>query len=155
MKKILVMVMLMTLALGSASAQTVDGLVDTYSTVKGVEKTRVGKAMMRLGSVFLKDKSRDVSRIAKGINSVLVLDLSECSKDVRRRFAAAVDSLDDAAYTSVIETHDGDDHVRILGKPDGNDMRDVVIISIDNDDCTLVRLEGKIKGKDVKSLIDD
>lgn len=36
MKKILVMVMLMTLALGSASAQTVDGLVDTYSTVNGV-----------------------------------------------------------------------------------------------------------------------
>lgn len=111
--------------------------------------------MMRVTSIFLKNKSRDLSRITKGIKSVLVLDLSECSKDVRRRFAEAVDSLDDAAYTSVIETHDGDDHVRILGKPDGNNMRDLVIISIDNDDCTLVRLEGKIKSKDVKSLIDD
>lgn len=54
-----------------------------------------------------------------------------------------------------METNDGDDRVRILGKPDGNDLRDVVIISIDNDDCTLVRLEGKVKGKDVKKLIDD
>ena len=111
--------------------------------------------MMRLGAVFLKNKEANLSHIAKGINSVLVLDLDDCSKDVKQRFASAVDSLNDNAYTSVMETNDGDDHVRILGKPDGNDLRDVVIISIDNDDCTLVRLEGKVKGKDVKKLIDD
>ena len=155
MKKIVVLVVMMTLMLQGAAAQTVESLINTFSTEKGVEKTHVGKAMMRLGAVFLKNKEANLSHIAKGINSILVLDLDDCSKDVKQRFASAVDSLNDNAYTSVMETNDGDDRVRILGKPDGNDLRDVVIISIDNDDCALVRLEGKVKGKDVKKLIDD
>lgn len=144
MKKILLLVVMMTLALQGASAHTVESLVNTFSTEKGVEKIHVGKTMMRLGSFFLNDEVRHVSKIAKGIHSVLVLDLDHCSADAKRRFAAAVGSLNDNAY-----------HVRILGKPDGADLRDVVIISYDRDDCQLVRLKGKVKGKDVRKLIDD
>lgn len=158
MKKILMLVMMMTLALTAATAQTthtVEGLINAFSSEKGVEKTHLGKALMRLGAVFLKGKETNISHIAKGINSVTVLDLDNCAKDVKQRFTQAVDSLDDAAYSQVLETNNGDDHVRILGKPDGYNMRDVVVISIDDDDCTLVFLEGKIKGKDIKKLLDD
>lgn len=155
MKKILLLVVMMTLSLQGAGAHTVESLVNTFSTEKGVEKIHVGKTMMRLGAFFLNDEVRHVSKIAKGIHSVLVLDLDHCSADAKRRFAAAVGSLNDNAYTTVMETNDGDDHVRILGKPDGADLRDVVIISYDRDDCQLVRLKGKVRGKDVRKLIDD
>lgn len=155
MKKILLLVVMMTLVLQGASAHTVESLVNTFSTEKGAEKIHVGKTMMRLGAFFLNDEVRHVSKIAKGIHSVLVLDLDHCSADAKRRFAAAVGSLNDNAYTTVMETNDGDDHVRILGKPDGADLRDVVIISYDRDDCQLVRLKGKVRGKDVRKLIDD
>ena len=132
---------------------TEDNIPDEWK--KGAEKIHVGKTMMRLGAFFLNDEVRHVSKIAKGIHSVLVLDLDHCSADAKRRFAAAVGSLNDNAYTTVMETNDGDDHVRILGKPDGADLRDVVIISYDRDDCQLVRLKGKVRGKDVRKLIDD
>lgn len=155
MKKILVLVVMMTLALQGAAAHTVESLINMFSIEKGAEKTHVGKTMIRLGAFFLKDDDCNFSKIAKGIQSVFVLDLDRCSTGTKQRFVAAVDSLNDNAYARVMETNDGDDHVRILGKPDGENLRDVVIITFDRDDCQLVRLKGKVKGKDVRMLIDD
>lgn len=56
MKKIVVLVVMMTLMLQGAAAQTVESLINTFSTEKGVEKTHVGKAMMRLGAVSSKTR---------------------------------------------------------------------------------------------------
>ncbi len=148
--------MLVALLMGVAGAlaTTVDEIIDEFHAEEGVEYMNFPKVTTAMLKPFIKGKvDDDVADLVKGVHSVRILTLDDCKDRVRKRFAKAVAKLDDGAYETVVSTNDEDETVRILVKEEGEYISEVVVLTVDEDDGSLVHVKGKLQKKDLQRLI--
>lgn len=110
--------------------QTVKELIEEFSKVKGAEYTKVNKA-------------------TKGVDCVEVVELSECSNDVKEKFLNSLNALKDNNYEVMVKTNEDGEKTRVLKGAQGSKMEDeMVVLTAGNGDYTIVRIKGKdaVKG---------
>lgn len=127
-----------------AFGQSIDDLFSSYSKTKNAENVSIGKFLMTFAKPFIKD--------AKGVDSIHVLDLSECSNDVKNEFAGKVRNLKDGKYETLVRSNEDGEDTRVLICINKQAIRELVVIQTGNE-STLVRIKGKFKQSDIASLV--
>jgi hypothetical protein len=84
--------------------------------------------------------------LASTISSMQVLDLGDCSKDIKGFVSSRVNALKDHGYETVLSANDGGENTLILSKMKGDKIVEVLIFSIEKDDkdCSMVQFKGSI-----------
>ena len=54
----------------------------------------------------------------------------------------------------MVKTNDGGEKVRILVKGDEKEVQSLVILAIDKDDCSLIKINGHINPADIDAIVD-
>ena len=90
MKKILWMLLLLV-NFQWVSAQEAQALINEFKTQKSAEYMNVSHAMM--GIAALKVKNDNVNALLKQIKTMKILELSECDKNVRKKFIEKAQKL--------------------------------------------------------------
>lgn len=119
-------------------AQTVNGLFNRYEDKPGAECKNLGPLLMGLAKTFAADKSEE-GRVIKSVKSIKVLDLEECSSEVKREFAQKARNLKPWGMELLVQVKDEDDNVSIWGKTRRNTVRQLLIVTDDK----MVRIKGK------------
>ena len=119
-------------------AQTVNGLFNRYEDEPGAECKNLGPLLMGLVKTFAADKSEE-GRVIKSIKSVKVLDLEECTPEVKREFAQKVRNLKPGGMEVLMQVKNGKKNVSIWGKTRRNTVRQLLIVTDDK----MVRIKGK------------
>lgn len=110
--------------------QTVKELIEEFSKAKGAEYTNVNKAM-------------------KGLDHVEVIELNNCSKEIKDKFMNSLSTLKDSNYKIMVKTNDNGEKTRILKGAKGSKMKDeMVVLTGGNNDYTIVRIKGKMAQKE-------
>lgn len=130
-------VMLLVMATGGR-AQTVNGLFNRYEDEAGAEYINLGPLLMTFVKMIAADKSEE-GRVIKSIKSVKVLDLEDCSKDVREEFAQKARNLNQEKMELLMQVKDDGENVGIWGKTKKNTVRQLLIITDDK----MVQIKGK------------
>jgi len=145
MKKI-VLVFVLVLACQMSSAQGVNDLFGKYAHANNAESVNISPLLIKFARLFA---DNDDARVLKGIHSLKVLDLDECSIDVKSQFTADVDRLQTAGYEPLMEASKNDENTRFLLKMQDNVVREFLIVCGGSDDCALIQIKGKMPIEDI------
>lgn len=149
MKKLLFTVVLVWIC-SLANAQNVDDIFKEFKNEPNAECVNVSPFLMSIGKLFAHGEG---SSIISKIKSMKVLDLERCTATTKERFNQSIEKLKLNKYETLIRVNDSGEKVRILAKQKKDYISELLIISIDKDDCTLVQINGKIRQKDIDKLI--
>ncbi len=152
MKKYLFCLVL-ALAIGQMSyAQSVEKFLENVSNTENVDKVKIGHFMMSLGKIF--GGVGDMP-VARGVHTLEVYDLAACNAGVKKDLLNQLNRLKDSdGYETLIMAKDKGDNVRIMMKKKKDEISDLVILCMDENDPTVVKISGKIKEKDLAELTD-
>ena len=125
------------------SQKSVDQLFTEFAKEKGVTRVGIGKFVMGIAGLFT-----DVM----GVDGVEVLSFDECNLSVKERLNAAITSLKDKDYETLISVNEDTERTKILVKTDGESIRELIVMT-SGDDPVLVRIKGKIKPSDIENVI--
>ena len=124
---------------------TVEQLFSNFSKEKNTVHVKVGSFAMTFAKIFTD---------TKGVSGVEVYSFDECSNSVKERFNEAVKNLKDKSYETLVSTSENGERTKVLVKIKNDFISEIVVIAGGNDPA-LVRIKGKIKPDDVKSVIDN
>ena len=104
----------------------------------------------------LKSAGKDtVANWADKIDAIQILSLEEASVSTKQLFNAEVKKLDTSGYEDMIKVNSEGEKVRILTKGTEKIINSLIIFAIDENDCALVKIDGRIAPDDVNAIVDD
>jgi len=129
------------------SAQSVSDLFREFSHAENVEKVNLNCFIMTLVRPFMSSASLHGMKV----RDIKVLDLSECDSLIKREYSEMVKSVDDGFYETIVQTNDGDETVKVLAINDGENIKELVVLTTGND-ATYVRLRGSFNIADAQKF---
>ena len=135
-------------------AQNMDAVYNEFKDVKGVESVSVSPFLMKFARLFMDSDDKN-NPLIKGTHSVKVLDLEDCTKDIKKQFTQKVKQLEHNGYETWMQVKEDGENVKIIAKMEDQMIRELLVLTTDNDDCALVLIKGKIRKEDIQAIIDD
>lgn len=152
MKKKMILTIALTISMvSSVMAQTIDEFFNEFKDKPNVEYLDIPKAMMGLAAGSLKENNR--SDLIKKIDSIRILSI-ENDNQLKTQFEQGVKALSKEGYEQMVNSNDEGEKAQILVKTKGNTVTEMLVISIDGDECALVHICGKIRPEDIQKLQD-
>lgn len=146
MKKIIAVMVLM-LGFQMSQAQTVDGIFREFRGEEDAVCMKVPWLPIKLIGLFADDEA---GQIASRINSIRVMDLSDCPTQVQERFAAKMERLKLKGYEPLLVVKDDGSRVRMWGKMKGEKIKELLIgVSGDDNEPALIRIKGNLRMDDL------
>lgn len=124
---------------------SVEQLFSDFSTKKNTTKVKIGGFGMTLARLFTD---------TKGVSGIEVFSFDECEHEVREQFNAAIKSLKDSNYDTLLSTSENGEQTKVLLKIKDNYIQEIVVIAGGNDPA-LIKIKGKIKPEDIEDVVDN
>lgn len=152
MKKIFMM-LLLAVCCTQLFAQSATQIFTDYRTVKGVKSTEIPECMMKMAR-NKKMKDSISHKVLDGIDSMWVLEMSDCSRSKKNRFGERVQDLLNFGYDEILRTDDDGDNVSIMAKTKNGVFTDILLfIKKDDGGCQAVLIRGHVRTEDVKEVV--
>lgn len=120
----------------------VESMFAKYKKADNAFSVRLGYPIMKLSGLIISARYKE-ARIVRSINSLRMVDLSDCSKETQSQFRLDADSLLDTKYKELAQVKTEDDNIRVLAKCDDKVIKDMIIL-LSGEDVLLVRLKGNM-----------
>ena len=135
-----------------------DEIFDSFCNEPHAECVRVPKLLLKLGTTFAAvsaddNGERQALSMASKLSSVRVLDLDDCSRDVKARFADETDRLEEKGYETLVRVNDDGEKVRICLRRENDYITELLIVNRSDDDASMVQLKGHILESEIGKLM--
>lgn len=149
MKKIL-LILTVVLASTSLSAQNViDNIFERFKDAKNADYVDLDPTKKDSAN----QEAVQLPNIGVGkLTALQVLDLEECSQDIRDEFKSAVAIEDDEQYITLIKTKEDGEMTHILIRKEADIITEFIVIDVEEKDAVIVRMKGQFKQEDIDKL---
>ena len=154
MKKIIATLALI-IACQATFAQNIDTLFSQFKDKEGADYMNIPTLMLKFMRTFTKNNNDKSYRFIKGIKSVKVLDMEDCTQEVKAEFLQEVQKLNLNGYETLLQTKEDGEEVQLIAKMDKENINDLIILITGKDDCGLTLMKGKIKKEDINVMMND
>ena len=154
MKKIIATLALI-IACQATFAQNIDTLFSQFKDKEGADYMNIPTLMLKFMRTFTKSNNDKSYRFIKGIKSVKVLDMEDCTQEVKGEFLQEVQKLNLNGYETLVQTKEDGEEVQLIAKMDEENINDLIILITGKDDCGLTLMKGKIKKEDINVMMND
>ena len=154
MKKIIATLALI-IACQATFAQNIDTLFSQFKDKEGADYMNIPTLMLKFMRTFTKSNNDKSYRFIKGIKSVKVLDMEDCTQEVKAEFLQKVQKLNLNGYETLLQTKEDGEEVQLIAKMDEENINDLIILITGKDDCGLTLMKGKIKKEDINVMMND
>ena len=154
MKKIIATLALI-IACQATFAQNIDTLFSQFKDKEGADYMNIPTLMLKFMRTFTKSNNDKSYRFIKGIKSVKVLDMEDCTQEVKAEFLQEVQKLHLNGYETLLQTKEDGEEVQLIAKMDEENINDLIILITGKDECGLTLMKGKIKKEDINVMMND
>ena len=154
MKKIIATLALI-IACQATFAQNIDTLFCQFKNKEGADYMNIPTLMLKFMRTFTKSNNDKSYHFIKGIKSVKVLDMENCTQEVKAEFLQEVQKLNLNGYETLVQTKEDGEEVQLIAKMDEESINDLIILITGKDDCGLTFMKGKIKKEDINVMMTD
>jgi len=144
-KYLLILIVFVVAGCKTSSSQNADDLLTRFSKEKNAEIVTVGNFLSKLAGNYVPN--------LKGVESVKVLDLEECSSDVKNRFSKEVGKLKNKGYEMLVKKSDNNEESYVMVKIKDDVIHELLVITTGNEP-SMVKITGKLKQSDITALTD-
>ena len=148
MKKFLLTFALLLGGLSFLYRQTPEDIFKKYETETNAQLMTVGEDML---SAMVAEEGEDVGKL-KNIESVVVLDLSQCDQSIKDGFETAIKNMKLDVYETLVQVNEDGVAIKVMGKVDGELVRDMIVTLV-GEAHMLVQMKGSISMSDVTSMM--
>ena len=151
MEKILAFIVMAAFCL-TGTAKTADEVIKEIEKSTGAQVIRFNKEMiaMQMG----KTGNNELGEMLKDIDNGCVLIIENADKAKSDVFNNTTAELD-PAYEPIVTVFEDDDRVKVLGRAEGDVLKEVVVAVSDNEDCVKVCFTGSIPKDKIGQLVND
>ena len=153
MKKTIV-TLAMIIACQGGFAQNIDDIFNQFKDKQGAEYMNIPSFVLKLGRVFM-DKDIQENKLMKGVKTIKVLDMENCSSDVKKELQHEISQLEQNGYETLVRTKAKDGTVNLMAKMNKDVINELIVFFTENDECGLTLMKGKIKKEDINVMIND
>ena len=154
MKKIIATLALI-IACQATFAQNIDTLFSQFKDKEGADYMNIPTLMLKFMRTFTKSNNDKSYRFIKGIKSVKVLDMEDCTQEVKAEFLQEAKKLKLSGYETLVQTKEDGEEVTLLTKMDDEAISELIILITGKDECGLTLMKGKIKKEDIAQLVNE
>ena len=154
MKKIIATLALI-IACQATFAQNIDTLFSQFKDKEGADYMNIPTLMLKFMRTFTKSNNDKSYRFIKGVKSVKVLDMEDCTQEVKAEFLQEAKKLKLSGYETLLQTKEDGEEVQLIAKMDEENINDLIILITGKDDCGLTLMKGKIKKEDINVMMND
>ena len=154
MKKIIATLALIIACQGTF-AQNIDTLFSQFKDKEGADYMNIPTLMLKFMRTFTKSNNDKSYHFIKGIKSVKVLDMEDCTQEVKAEFLQEAKKLKLNGYETLVQTKENGEEVQIIAKIDRENINDLIILITGKEDCGLTFMKGKIKKEDINVIMTD
>ena len=154
MKKIIATLALI-IACQATFAQNIDTLFSQFKDKEGADYMNIPTLMLKFMRTFTKSNNDKSYRFIKGIKSVKVLDMEDCTQEVKAEFLQKVQKLNLNGYETLVQTKEDGEEVQLIAKMDEENINDLIILITGKDECGLTLMKGKIKKEDINVMMNE
>lgn len=137
--------------LGSTSTllagNCIDKLSRSITRLPNVEKVTLTPLVLNLIKPF--------SPEMKGINSMNMLNAEELSTTDYNQLKKLLNQCNDNGYETLVSTNEEDEIARILMKIEKEKIREIIIISLEKDEVSFIRIKGAIDPDQLNAIIEN
>ncbi len=148
MKKTICILAALLMMATDGMAQTVNGLFNKFEDRPGAECTNMAPLLMGIIKTFASGKS-EKGEMIKSIKSIKVLDLEDCTSEVKQEFAQEAQKLKPRGMELLMQVKDEGKNVCIWGKTKKETVRQLVVVT----DEELVNIKGKFNLDEIARII--
>lgn len=127
---------------------------DVINDIRQATNAQVLTLSKDLIQVQAKNLPEDLKGILNDIEEGTILVLSEGSDEQIKLFNDKLGELDAKMYKTMATFNDDSDNIKVLGKSDGDNVTELVIIMTDDETCALIDVTGKINKDNASKLLD-
>ena len=154
MKKIIATLALI-IACQATFAQNIDTLFSQFKDKEGADYMNIPTLMLKFMRTFTKSNNDKSYRFIKGVKSVKVLDMEDCTQEVKAEFLQEAKKLKLSGYETLLQTKEDGEEVQLIAKMDEENINDLIILITGKDECGLTLMKGKIKKEDINVMMND
>jgi len=128
--------------------QDIDKIFSSFSKVAKADNVHIGKFAMsfvKFGAIGNNDAD-----FVRKINSLQVLDLSDCNMDIKRKFADQISKCNMNGYEMLMRVKDDEDDVLIMAKSKKEKIKEFIII--EKGDPAIIRMKGNFSMSDLSDI---
>ncbi|MDR0428968.1 MAG: DUF4252 domain-containing protein [Tannerellaceae bacterium] len=145
MKKVISILIVFFIWQTGYSQTNVKQLYNDFSNVNNAKRIKIGKFMMSIVSLLGEPT---------GVNSIEILEFSDCENSEKERFDKAIRNLKDADYETMINTNKEGERVKVMIRIKNEIIHELVVLSSGHD-AAMIRIKGKIKKSEIERLVND
>jgi hypothetical protein len=150
MKKILTLVAALFILAATNQAQTLQSLFDKYGNDERFEYVSVGAGMMNLASAF-GGMAKNEKQMTSKMRGIKILTLNQSSNT--QLMKSVVHDLDQIVekgnFETAVEARDKGERVHIYYRVTGKDNADMLIITKDQSELSLIWITGKMSKEEM------
>ena len=151
MKKIFTLFAMMLLLATNSMAQTAADIFNEFKDKPNVQFVSLPKTLMSLAANGVEDENK--KELLKRMDSIVILSIEDDDQLVKQ-FEKKVKNLSKKGYEQMVNSNDDGEKAQILVKTKGDAITEMLVISIEDDECALVQICGNIRPQDVNDLKD-
>lgn len=125
----------------------IDSLAASIGSIPDVEKVSLNPFVLSLIKPF--------SPEMKGVKSMDILNAEGISTVDYNRLKRQIDRCNDGNYETLVAANEDNEMARILMKVEKDKIREIVIISLEEDEVSLIRIKGAIDPKQLNDIIEE
>ena len=138
-----------------AFAQSIKALFKEFKEKEGADYISIPSLPLKFMHTFMKEGNDKSLYFLKGIKSVKVLDMEDCTPQTKADFIQRTNQLNLNEYETLVMAKEDGDNVKILAKMNNETIREFIILTTGEDDCALILLKGKFKKDDLYAIMSD
>ena len=154
MKKIIATLALIIACQGTF-AQNIDTLFSQFKDKEGADYMNIPTLMLKFMRTFTKSNNDKSYHFIKGIKSIKVLDMEDCTQEVKAEFLQEAKKLKWNGYETLVQTKEDGEEVQIIAKIDKGNINDLIILITGKEDCGITLMKGKSKKEDINVIMTD
>lgn len=151
MKKIFTLFALTLLLATNSMAQTAADIFNEFKDKPNVQFVSLPKTLMSLAANGVEDDNK--KELLKRMDSIVILSIEDDDQLVKQ-FEKKVKNLSKKGYEQMVNSNDDGEKAQILVKTKGDAITEMLVISIEDNECALVQICGNIRPQDVNDLKD-
>lgn len=150
--KTLFLTLILCVASINGWAQGIDDVFNQFKNRENATLVNLPKSLISMGPKSSDDE--DAKKWADKIESLQILALEDASDALKKELNAAVKRANLSEYEDMVKVNSDGQKVRIMTKSSGKEITSLIIFAIDEEDCAIVKIDGRINPKDVDAIVD-
>ncbi|MDR0661349.1 MAG: DUF4252 domain-containing protein [Prevotellaceae bacterium] len=147
MKKLLCTFALILGSLSFLYSQTPEDIFKKFGTETNAQLMNIDGDMLAM----VKAQAGEEAKKLKNIESMVVLELSQCEQEVKDRFIEETGKMKLDGNETLVKVTEENVNVKVVGIVDGDTVCDMIVI-VTGDGCAMVKMNGSISMADVNSI---